>query len=89
MRRLWKFLIAESLLAVPAKASLAGGVIGDDINHAEEYDLEVILGVANSAVLAIVARREAKPFKDLADLETIAGLDKPAREARKRLIFLN
>lgn len=60
-----------------------------NVNTAQEDDLQVILDVPDSVAQEIVARRQAKPFKDLADLETIPGLDAPSLEARKRMIFFN
>jgi hypothetical protein len=56
-------------------------------NRASAAELASILGLSDSAAAAIVARRQQRPFKDLADLETVPGLDRSALESRKGRIF--
>ena len=59
-----------------------------DVNHADSETLMTVLHAPPSAVDAIVARRQSRPFKDLAELETaIPGLDRALLESRKRMIF--
>jgi len=59
-----------------------------DVNHADADSLMAILHTDQKAAEAIVARRAARPFKDLADLESsIPGLDKALLESKKRMIF--
>lgn len=60
-----------------------------DINHSDAESLRVILNAPDNAVAAIIARRKTQPFKNLADLETIPGLNGPALAAKKRMIFFN
>lgn len=60
-----------------------------DVNHARPEDLGAILGASDSTVQSIVKRRSERPFKNLKDLETVQGLDAPALEAKKRMIFFN
>jgi hypothetical protein len=59
-----------------------------DVNHGDLEALMVVLHAPQATAEAIVARRGAKPFKDLADLESaIPGLDKTVLDAKKRMIF--
>ncbi len=59
-----------------------------DVNHADEDTLGATLQASPTAVATIVARRQTRPFKDLADLETsVPGLDRATLEAKKRMIF--
>lgn len=59
-----------------------------DVNHSDADMLQTVLGAPPEAVAAIMARRQTQPFKDLADLEaSIPGLDGPALEAKRRMIF--
>ena len=59
-----------------------------DVNHADPEALATCLHASQAIVDAIVARRAARPFKDLADLESaIPGLDKAALDGKKRMIF--
>ena len=60
-----------------------------DVNSSDPESLRVVLNAPDSAVSAIVARRKKRPFKNLADLETIPGLNGPALAAKKRMIFFN
>ena len=60
-----------------------------DVNNSDAESLRVVLNAPDSAVSAIVARRKKHPFKNLADLETIPGLNGPALAAKKRMIFFN
>lgn len=59
-----------------------------DVNHADPDSLATILKAPPQAVQAIIERRTAHPFKDLADLESsVAGLDRNYLEGKKRMIF--
>ena len=59
-----------------------------DVNHGDVEALMAVLHTSQATAEAIVARRQAHPFKDLADLEkTIPGLDKTVLDAKKRMIF--
>lgn len=58
-----------------------------DVNHATPEDLHIILNAPEAAVKAIVARRKDRPFKDIADLKTIAGIDAEFVEGKKRMIY--
>jgi hypothetical protein len=60
-----------------------------DVNHSDTDALRVVLNAPDSAVSAIIARRSKRPFKNLADLESIRGLNGPALDAKKRMIFFN
>jgi competence protein ComEA len=60
-----------------------------DVNHSDADTLRVVLNAPDETVQTIMARRDIKPFKDLSDLETIPGIDGPALEAKKRMIFFN
>jgi hypothetical protein len=59
-----------------------------DVNHADPEALATILHASQETADAIIARRAARPFKDLADLESsIPGLDKGMLDGKKRMIF--
>ena len=58
-----------------------------DVNHADQGSLMGILHTSQQTADAIIARRTSRPFKDLADLESVPGLDKAVLEAKKRMIF--
>jgi competence protein ComEA len=58
-----------------------------DVNHAEVGELEIVLGVPEPVANAILARRQARKFTDLADLKSVPGIDGPGLDARARLIF--
>ncbi|HEX3701098.1 MAG TPA: helix-hairpin-helix domain-containing protein [Phenylobacterium sp.] len=58
-----------------------------NVNHASAAELSGVLDVPAAVAEAIVARRERQPFHDLADLETVPGIDPSALEARKGRIF--
>jgi hypothetical protein len=59
-----------------------------DVNHGDLEALMVVLHASQATAEAIIARREVRPFKDLADLESaIPGLDKTVLDAKKRMIF--
>jgi hypothetical protein len=49
--------------------------------------LMAVLHAPQSAVDAIVTRRQTRPFKDLSDLETVPGLDRALLDSKKRMIF--
>jgi hypothetical protein len=59
-----------------------------DVNHADQDSLVAILHTSQDAAQEIMTRRAARPFKDLADLESaVPALDKAVLEAKKRMIF--
>ena len=59
-----------------------------DVNHADADMLMGVLHTDEKAAQAIIARRTARPFKDLADLEkSVPGLDHTLLESKKRMIF--
>jgi hypothetical protein len=59
-----------------------------DVNHADADTLMAILRAPKTAAEAIIARRTAWPFKDMADLEAaVPGLDKKLLQTKKRMIF--
>jgi len=58
-----------------------------DINHADQESLMAILHTSQQTAEAIITRRASRPFKDLADLEKVPGLDKSVLEGKKRMIF--
>ena len=58
-----------------------------DVNHADQESLMAVLHTSQQAAEAIIARRVSRPFKDLADLEKVPGLDKSVLEGKKRMIF--
>jgi len=58
-----------------------------DVNHADQESLMAILHTSQRTADAIITRRASRPFKDLADLEKVAGLDKSVLEGKKRMIF--
>ena len=59
-----------------------------DVNHADRDSLVAILHTSQPVADAIIARRAARPFKDLAELESaVPGLDKAVLDAKKRMIF--
>ena len=58
-----------------------------DVNHADQESLMAILHTSQQTAEAIITRRASRPFKDLADLESVPGLDKTLLEGKKRMIF--
>ncbi len=58
-----------------------------DVNHADADTLMAVLHAPKPAVDAILARRTGRPFKNLADLETVPGLDHALLDSKKRIIF--
>lgn len=59
-----------------------------DINHADAETLMTVLHAPHSVVDTIMARRQSRPFRDLADLEaTVPGLDRALLESKKQMIF--
>jgi hypothetical protein len=58
-----------------------------DVNHADPEMLGTVLHAPQTAVDAIVTRRQTRPFKDLSDLESIPGLDRALLDSKKRMIF--
>jgi len=59
-----------------------------DVNHADTETLATVLHAPQSAVDAIMAHRQARPFKDLSDLENrVPGLDRALLDSKKRMIF--
>ncbi len=58
-----------------------------DVNHAGADELEIVLDVSEQVANAIIARRTARRFTDLADLKTVSGIDATSLDRRSRLIF--
>jgi competence protein ComEA len=59
-----------------------------DVNQADAETLETVLHATPDQAAAIIARRQKRPFKDLAELEgAIQGLDHPLLASKKRMIF--
>lgn len=58
-----------------------------DVNHASPEDLHIILDAPEDAVKAIIARRKERPFKDLVDLKTVAGIDAALVDGKKHMIY--
>lgn len=58
-----------------------------DVNHADQGTLMGVLHTSQQTADAIIARRAARPFKDLADLKSVPGLDKALLEGKKQMIF--
>ena len=59
-----------------------------DVNHADADSLAAILHTSQDAAQAIIKRREARPFKDLADLEkAVPGLDRAFLDGKTRMII--
>jgi hypothetical protein len=58
-----------------------------NVNRAGAAELIGVLGVSDIVAESIIARRARQPFRDLADLESVPGVDRNAIEARKARIF--
>jgi DNA uptake protein ComE-like DNA-binding protein len=59
-----------------------------DVNHADAETLMTVLRAPQAAVDAIMARRQTRPFKDLAELEkAVPGLDRALLDSKKRMIY--
>lgn len=58
-----------------------------DVNHAEADELEIVLNVPEPVARAIIARRSARRFTDLADLKSVPGLAGSTIDGKARLIF--
>jgi competence protein ComEA len=58
-----------------------------NVNYADAHELQIVLNVSAMVAQAIIARREASPFKGLDDLKSVAGLDTESLNTRSRLIF--
>jgi len=59
-----------------------------DVNHADAETLMTVLHAPKSAVDGIMAHRQTRPFKDLAELENaVPGLDRALLDSKKRMIF--
>jgi DNA uptake protein ComE-like DNA-binding protein len=59
-----------------------------NVNTASPETLARVLGLAPAVADSIAARRDRLKFRDLADLETLPGIDRAALEARKgRILF--
>jgi hypothetical protein len=59
-----------------------------DVNHADAETLVAILHTSQEAAQAIIKRRAARPFADMADLEqAIPGLDRAFLDGKKRMIY--
>jgi hypothetical protein len=67
---------------------LSANVSTVDVNHADAETLMTVLHAPQSAADVIMARRQARPFKDMAELENaVPGLDRALLESKKRMIF--
>jgi DNA uptake protein ComE-like DNA-binding protein len=85
-------MIDRGAVGTPAEVALVmqylhQNMTAIDVNHASAEDLHIILDAPDEAVKAIIARRKERPFKDIADLKTIAGIDADFVEAKKRMIY--
>lgn len=58
-----------------------------NVNSADADELQIVLGVSDKVAEAIVKRRSRRQFTSLADLESIAGTNAGALQAKARLIF--
>jgi DNA uptake protein ComE-like DNA-binding protein len=59
-----------------------------NVNTASPETLARVLGLVPAVADSIAARRDRLKFRDLADLETLPGIDRAALEARKgRILF--
>jgi len=58
-----------------------------NVNAAEPGELTIVLDVPDSVARAIVARRAARAFTDLADLKSVRGSDPARLDEKARLIF--
>lgn len=58
-----------------------------DVNAADADELGTVLDVSEAVANAIIARRTARKFSDLNDLETVPGVDASTLEAKARLVF--
>jgi competence protein ComEA len=57
-----------------------------NVNAAPAEDIAPVLGVSDSVAQAVVARRESKPFTDIADLSSVPGVDAATVQARQNRI---
>ncbi len=60
-----------------------------DVNSADMDELEIVLNASETTAQAIVTRRKTRKFAGLADLKSIAGVDKSIVDAKARMIFFN
>jgi DNA uptake protein ComE-like DNA-binding protein len=58
-----------------------------NVNAADAEELEIVLGVSETAAKAIVSRRSGRRFSGLSDLKSVAGVDGGSVDAKARLIF--
>jgi len=58
-----------------------------DVNSADADELATVLNTSAATVKLIIARRTLKRFADLADLETIPGIDPAAMESKAKLLY--
>lgn len=59
-----------------------------DVNHADRETLATVLHTSEAIADLIIARRDARPFTDLDDLEiAIPGLDRGLLQSKKRMIY--
>lgn len=58
-----------------------------DVNAANADELATVLNASDATVKLIIARRSIKKFADLADLETIPGLDTAALGSKSKLLY--
>ena len=58
-----------------------------NVNTATDEQLQMVLGLPEPVVRAIVARRAKQKFTDLADLKSVPGVNASVMDAKARLIF--
>jgi competence protein ComEA len=58
-----------------------------DVNTADADELQIVLHVPQTAAQTILARRTARKFSSLADLESVPGVNASLVESKARLIF--
>jgi competence protein ComEA len=58
-----------------------------DVNSADSDELATVLNASDATVKLIIARRGAKKFVDIADLETIPGIDVATVDSKSKLLY--
>ena len=67
---------------------LARSLTEIDLNHADEDELMAVLGVDEKTAILIVQRRSDHPFRTVADIEAVPGVDRALIESMEpRLAF--
>ncbi len=57
-----------------------------DVNAADEDELQIVLNLSPLQARSVLARRARQKFRDLADLQSVPGLDPAALAAKARLL---